>query len=430
MNPEDFEKLLRDFLAGEGGDPAALAAAAGLPNDPKLLAQLMEQMKSALVNMGSQDGSVNWKLASDQARNIAREGAFAVSDSARKSIKDAIAIGELWLDQATAISGVTTEPKLLTREVWVADAMPLFEALANPVATKMSDALSQNLQDNAPEEISALIGNAGAIMRSAGGTLFAMQLGQALGRLSTEALTGGDIGLPIFQDQRAAFVAQNLEAFIDGLEVEKDQAYIYLAIRELAHTRLFKHSKWLREAIVSQITAYAAGITIDNSRITEISEDFDPSNVDELKAALETGAFIADRSEEQQHSLDRIEATLALIEGWVDVVTEDATKLLPKSAAIAEAIRRRRATGGPAEKTFGAIVGLELRPRKLREAAAMWRKIGEAVGVEKRDSLWDHPDLTPSAEDIDDPSAIIAKLSGLAPEADEFDKALRDLLGE
>ena len=430
MNPEDFEKFLKDFMAGKGGDAAELAAAAGLPNDPKLIAKMVEQLQAALGGAENANGSVNWKLATDQARAIAREGAYGVDEDSRKAIRDAVSIGTLWLDQATSMPGLNSEPKLLTRELWVADAMQLFEALSAPVANRMSEALAQNLRDNAPEELASIMGNASGLMRSAGGALFAMQLGQALGKLSAEVISGGDIGLPIFQDQRVAFVPQNLKAFIEGLEVETDQAFIYLSIREMAHTRLFKHSKWLRDAIVGQVANYASGITIDNDRIHEIAEDFNATNPDELKRALETGAFIAPRSEDQQRALDRIETMLALIEGWVDVVTEEATKLLPKAAAIGEAVRRRRATGGPAEQTFGTIVGLELRPRKLREAAEMWRKIGAAVGTEKRDSLWDHPDLVPNAEDIADPTALIAKLAGGAEIGDEMDQALRELLGE
>ncbi len=430
MNPEDFEKFLKDFMAGKGGDAAELAKAAGLPNDPALIAKLVEQLQAALGGQDNEDGSVNWKLATDQAKAIAREGAVSVSEGSRKSIRDALSIGTLWLDQATSMPGLNNEPKLLNRELWVADAMPLFEALSTPVANRMSEALAQNLRDNAPEELSAILGNAGGLMRSAGGALFAMQLGQALGKLSAEVISGGDIGLPIFQDQRIALVPQNLEALIAGLELEADQAYIYLGIREMAHTRLFKHSKWLRDSIVGQITNYASGIKIDNDRINEIAEDFSATNPDELKKALETGAFIAPRSEEQQLALDRIETMLALIEGWVDVVTEEATKLLPKANAIAEAVRRRRATGGPAEQTFGTIVGLELRPRRMREAAEMWRQIGAAVGIEKRDALWDHPDLLPREDDILDASSIINKLSGGNAGEDELDQALRDLLGE
>ena len=430
MNPEDFEKFLKDFMAGQGGDAAELAKAAGLPDDPKLIAKMVEQLQAALGSQDNADGSVNWKLATDQAKGIAREGAQGVSEDARKAIRDALAIGTLWLDQATAMPGLNNEPKLLTRELWVADAMPLFEALSSPVANRMSEALAQNLRDNAPEELSSILGNASGLMRSAGGALFAMQLGQALGKLSAEVISGGDIGLPIFQDQRVALVPQNLAAFIQGLEIESDQAYIYLGTREMAHTRLFKHSKWLRDSIVGQIANYASGIKIDNDRINEIAEDFSATNPDELKKALQTGAFIAPRSEDQQHALDRIETMLALIEGWVDVVTEDATKLLPKSNALAEAVRRRRATGGPAEQTFGTIVGLELRPRRLREAAEMWRRIGAAVGSERRDSLWDHPDLLPREEDILDASALIEKLGSNGAQGDDLDQALRDLLGD
>lgn len=417
-------------MAGKGGDAAELAAAAGLPNDPKLIAKMIEQLQAALGSQENADGAVNWKLATDQARALAREGAVAVSEDSRKAIREATGIGSLWLDQATAMPGVNVEPKLLTRELWVADAMPLFEALSAPVANRMSEALAQNLKENAPEELSAILGNASGLMRSAGGALFAMQLGQAIGKLSAEVISGGDIGLPIFQDQRAAFVPQNISSFVDGLEIEADQAFIFLCVREMAHTRLFKHSKWLRDSIVSQISNYASGIKIDNQRINEIAEDFSATNPDELKRALETGAFIAERSEEQQLVLDRIETVLALIEGWVDVVTEEATKLLPKAAAISEAIRRRRATGGPAEQTFGTIVGLELRPRRLREAAEMWRQIGSAVGVEKRDSLWDHPDHLPRDTDISNPSEVIAKLRGGSTASDAMDEALRDLLGE
>ena len=417
-------------MAGKGGDAAELAAAAGLPNDPKLIAKMVEQLQAALGSQENATGAVNWKLATDQARAIARENAISVSEESRKAIRDASAIGSLWLDQATAMPGVNQEPKLLTRELWVADAMPLFEALSAPVANRMSEALAQNLKENAPEELSAILGNASGLMRSAGGALFAMQLGQAIGKLSAEVVSGGDIGLPIFQDQRAAYVTQNLSTFVDGLEIEKDQAFIFLSVREMAHTRLFKNSKWLRDSIVSQISNYASDIKIDNQRINEIAEDFSATNPDELKRALETGAFIAERSEEQQLVLDRIETVLALIEGWVEVVTEEATKLLPKAAAISESIRRRRATGGPAEQTFGTIVGLELRPRRLREAAEMWRQIGNAVGIEKRDSVWDHPDLLPRDSDISNPSALIAKLRGGSTSSDAMDEALRELLGE
>ena len=429
LDPKDFEAFMREFLekGASGMDVEKLAAAAGLPNDPAQLAAMLSQLRSAL-NQSNPDGSaVNWKLASDQARQLAAANSIAVSDDIRKQLNDALAIANLWLNQATQVSDLTQEPKMLSRELWVQDAMPLFQALSSPVAERMSVALSESLQANAPEELSGVLGNATSMMRSMGGALFAMQLGQSLGKLSTEVLTGGDIGLPIFAEQRAAFLTQNLESYINELDVETDQVLIYLAVRELAHARLFKQSKWLREHVINQITQYAAEIKIDTQRIQEMTRDFDPNDTAALQQAFQSGAFIAARNDEQNRALESIENILALIEGWVDAISDQATSLLPKSIAIGEAVRRRRASGGPAEKTFGTLIGLELRPRRLREAATLWREIGHRLGNEKRDALWDHPDLLPTAEEIVNPELLFARLAG---GSDNFDKELRDLLGE
>ncbi len=429
-NPEDFEAFMREFLekGAQGMDVEKLAAAAGLPNDPAQMAALMAQLRAALGQMAASDGSVNWKLASDQARQLAASESEAPSAETRSELVKALSVATLWLNGATQISELTNEPKFLTRELWVQDAMPLFQALATPVAERMSAALSDSLRESAPEEIIGMIGNATSMMKSLGGALFAMQLGQSLGKLSSEVLTGGDIGLPIFADQRAAFVTQNITNYINALDVETDQVLIYLSVRELAHARLFKHSRWLREHVITQITQYASEIKIDTTQIEELTREMESIDAAALQEAFQNGAFIAARSEEQTRALESIENTLALIEGWVDAVTDQATSLLPKSIAIGEAVRRRRATGGPAEKTFGTLIGLELRPRKLREAATIWREIGHRLGSEKRDALWQHPDMLPTADEIANPELLFTRLN--AGTDDGFDQALRDLLGE
>ena len=52
-NPEDFEKFLRDFLAGnENADAAKLAAAAGLPNDPAAIAAFDAVVRDHVLGAG------------------------------------------------------------------------------------------------------------------------------------------------------------------------------------------------------------------------------------------------------------------------------------------------------------------------------------------------------------------------------------------
>ena len=426
QKPEDFEALLRRFLAGEPLDPEQIAKAAGLPVDPAALQQLLSKLTAAIVPGETTEG-LNWSLVETQAKQIASANSRKVPESVGKSIDAAMATGSLWLDEVTDVASITSEPKLLSRELWVADSLGLFKDLATPVANRMSEALTENFKENLPEEFSGFMSQASGLMKSAGSVMFAMQMGQALGRMSEEVLSAGDIGLPIFKEPRPAFVAQNLAELVDSLEEDSDQVYFYFVIRELAHARLFKQSKWLREYTVNLITAYAREISIDNTRIIEMSENFDPSDIGNIQKAFESGALIAPRTPSQTIALERIETVLALIEGWVDCVTQAATTRLPRSAAIAEVVRRKRSSGGPAEKTFLTLIGLELRPRKLREASAMWNQITAAVGIQKRDAIWSHPDLLPTDADIQDPTALIAKLSNSAPE-DDMDQALRDLL--
>lgn len=134
----------------------------------------------------------------------------------------------------------------------------------------------------------------------------------------------------------------------------------------------------------------------------------DPTNPESLQAALQSGMFTPQESPEQKRALARLETLLALTEGWVDaVVSQASVDRLPGAVALTETIRRRRASGGPAEQTFATLVGLELRPRRLRDAATLWSALHKEQGVEGRDRLWTHPDLLPSADDLDDPEAFV-----------------------
>jgi hypothetical protein len=113
------------------------------------------------------------------------------------------------------------------------------------------------------------------------------------------------------------------------------------------------------------------------------------------------------------------------VEGWVDAVVDAAASdKLPSAAALRETLRRRRASGGPAEQTFATLVGLQLRPRRLREAAALWAAVAGPAGTAGRDALWAHPDLLPSAEDLDDPEGFVARSTS---PAQDWDAGLRDL---
>ncbi|MBP5803246.1 zinc-dependent metalloprotease [Microbacterium maritypicum] len=430
--PEDFQEFLRKMLSNQSGgdiDPEALRGAFegmdGFTLDPAMMQTIMSQLQGAL-------GGDPWENALRQALFIANRDGQGVTDGSRTSLADSFALANLWLGEATTISELSETPTAMTRGEWVEKTLPVWKEIADPVSTSIADALTSALDTQVPEEMRGVVQGAGRLMRGLGGSVFAAQFGQVLGNLSLEVVSGGDVGIPVLPAGTAAIIPQNLTAFGEGLEIPEDQIALYLATRELAYARLYRHAKWLHLHVMAQITDFARGVTVDVDALEDVASRLDPSNPEELRAAIEGGALLPVQSDAQREALTRLENLIATIDGWVDVVTAQATSRLPDGARIAEAARRRRAVGGPAEDALGALVGLKLRPRRMREASAMWQAVTDAVGISGRDSLWDYPDLMPTAEDIDDPSALVARVQaaerGEQPAADEFDEALARLL--
>jgi putative hydrolase len=156
----------------------------------------------------------------------------------------------------------------------------------------------------------------------------------------------------------------------------------------------------------------------------------DMTNPDSMRELMEGGMFEMDKSPAQQEALERLEVTLALVEGWVDEVVSQATaERMPSAGKLQEAVRRRRAAGGPAEDTFAALVGLELRPRRLRDASTLWGSLRTRQGTEARDGVWMSPALLPTAADLDDPLGFREGASVPAEMSEEdFDAALQRML--
>ena len=245
------------------------------------------------------------------------------------------------------------------------------------------------------------------MMRQMGGMMVGSQIGQALGTLAPEVIGSSDIGLPL--SETAALLPGGIAAFSHGLEIPAEEIRLYLALREAAHHRLFQHVPWLRTQLFGAVEEYAKGITVDTSALEEQIRGLDINDPAQIQEALSGGALLKpEETERQKVALVRLETILALVEGWVGTVVDAAAQgRLPSWAALSETVRRRRATGGPAERTFATLVGLELRPRRLREAAALWQALAAGRGIDGRDAVWSHPDLMPTASDLDDPESFV-----------------------
>jgi putative hydrolase len=409
------------------GDPFG---AGGADFDMSQLGQIFSklgEMFSGAGNVmtgGKPSGLVNYDLA----RQLASSSIGFVAPVPEKTgaaVSDAVHLAETWLDGVTALPAGTTKAVAWTPQDWIDNTLETWKRLCDPVAQQISTVWASAL----PEEARSMAGPLLSMMTQMGGMAFGSQLGQALGTLSREVLTSTDIGLPLGPKGVAALMPEAIESLAEGLEQPRGEILTFLAAREAAHHRLFSHVPWLSSQLLNAVEAFAKGMKIDMSGIEEFAQGFNPASLtdpSQMEQLLNQGIFEPKATPEQTAALERLETLLALIEGWVQTVVTDALgERIPGSSALSETLRRRRATGGPAEQTFATLVGLELRPRKLREAAALWERLTQAVGADARDGVWQHPDLLPTAEDLDEPAGFIDRMIG--GDTSDIDQALADL---
>jgi putative hydrolase len=367
------------------------------------LAAMLRQFANMLTSQGG-GGPLNWDLAKDIARHTAAaDGDPSVVDAERAVVVEALRLADLWLDEVTALPSGIRSPQAWSRAEWIENTLPVWSKLCDPIATRMV----KTLDTSVPPEMQAMAGPLVGMLRQMAGMMVGGQAGQGLGTLAKEVVGSSDVGLPLAPEGVGALLPSGVAEFGSGLEVPDDEVRLFLALREAAHQRLFAHVPWLRPQLLGAVEEYARGITVDLSRLQDAVSGIDPTDLDSLQRALGGELQLEpEETEQQKATLTRLETLLALIEGWVDTITERAaTGRLPGAVKLAEAVRRRRATGGPAERTFATLVGLELRPRRMREATALWKVVGDVRGSDGRDAVWGHPDLMPTADDLADPQS-------------------------
>ena len=378
---------------------------------------------------------------------------------------EALAVAQLWLDPKTDFTAPVAPAQIWSRSQWIDETLvgwceivaPLAESLSGAVSGAISgltkealgdafgDSFSDesgnqssnpfssfgfgpptnsdtssnaNNSDNSDPKINPMAGifnQMSNAMRAFGGVIFATQLGETIKTTAGTVTGGADIGIPLLTNNRPALIATNCNAWGAELGIPEAELRYYLALREVAGVRLFNNVPWLREYVTNAIKSYSAGIKVNIEKIQEgmagmagMSEIAGIGTSPEaLNEAIANGLFTTDETPAQKSAILRLETIAALVEGWIDEVSASAAlEHLPALPALRESARRGRATGGPMQKAFAALIGLEISPRASRDAATFFNYIATNESISQRDELWISPESLPTIEEITNPSAF------------------------
>ena len=414
----DFEALLKQF-SEMGIDSDALAGA-----------------KSFLENMGSAKTGSDQNLITVAAlRDIAKEiisakGDLPVGTADQERLGQSLAIANTWLDPEILFPSATaTTQSAWAKREWLDESLTGWQQLIEPLAVGMADALANIISSSSsslpieftgeinqsPEQQDAMKAMLARLLRGFMGTLIATHLGRGIGLLANSITGANDVAIPLLKaDSGSHLIPQNVNEWAQGLGIDLEQVTIYLALREAAAARLFANTTWLNTYLRDAIISYGKGITIDVDSITRQAEEamssgeIDINNPESLNLALNAGLFTPQQTPSQELALTKLEMALALIEGWIDhVISEVASDRIPAFNALIENSRRRRATSSPMQQLFANLLGLEVSPRKMREASAFWGEVKKIRGSDGRDKCWEDPAFLPMPDDLADVAAFL-----------------------
>ena len=414
----DFEALLKQF-SEMGIDSGALAGA-----------------KSFLESMGgAKTGSAQNLITVAALRDIAKKiitakGDLPVGTADQQRFNQSLEIANTWLDTEILFPSITTSTQSAwAKREWLDESVAGWQELIEPLAVGMADALANVISSSTsslpieftgetnqtPEQQDAMKAMLARLLRGFMGTLIATQLGQGIGLLANSITGANDVAIPLLKaDSGSHLIPQNVNEWADGLGIDLEQVTIYLSLREAAAARLFANTTWLNSYLKDVIISYGKGITIDVDSITRQAEqamssgEIDINNPESINLALSAGLFTPQQTPAQELALTKLEMALALIEGWIDhVISEVAGDRIPAFNALIENSRRRRATNSPMQQLFANLLGVEVSPRKMREASAFWSEVKIIKGSDGRDKCWDDPAFLPMPDDLADVKAFL-----------------------
>ena len=89
--------------------------------------------------------------------------------------------------------------------------------------------------------------------------------------------------------------------------------------------------------------------------------------------------------------------------------------VVPSVAAIRERFEGRRRSGNPLERLLRRLFGIEMKMKQYAEGAAFVRTVVDAVGMPGLNRVWGGPEMLPTATEIRDPAAWLARTATEPP---------------
>lgn len=303
-------------------------------------------------------------------------------------------------DEVIAYTGLrpaTTPPppEPVGRTAWAANALALLRELGGELDQRAADAMDR------PQGL----GRLGRLVVGAG---LAAEAGAVAGYASRKVLGQYDISLvDPRRPPRLLFVVPNLRVAQVQLEADPATFLHWVALHETTHGVQFAAVPWLREHVADLVRRLVGGAAdwLQSGGLRQAAARLARTDPRRIGGAILRGELARALADPEQGPLvDRLQATMAVIEGHAEHVMDAvAADLGGEHAVLRERLEARRRSRTGLDALVGRLLGLELKLRQYRLGKGFCDSIAEAVGVDGLNRVWQNPENLPDLGELERP---------------------------
>jgi coenzyme F420 biosynthesis associated uncharacterized protein len=294
--------------------------------------------------------------------------------------------------------------------------VPMSE-LPAPEMVSRTEWIEANLRSMRPvlDRVGARVGGGMGVLgrptRAVTRALFSAQVGGLTGFLAQRVL--GQYDMPLLDSTgapRLLLVGPNLGAAAERLDADGEQLLHWVTLHELTHAVQFGSVPWLRLHLASLVREVVdtLEVRIDTSKGLRLPSTDDLRSLIESLRKGELVTLVIGR--ERRILVDRIQATMAVIEGHAEHVMDAiGAEVIPSQAELRAGLERRRQSRSGPMRLLERVLGFELKLRQYRDGKHFCDTVVERVGIEGLNRVWSAPHALPSLAELVDPDAWIAR---------------------
>jgi len=297
--------------------------------------------------------------------------------------------------------GDLPEAELVGRTEWARVNLESFEHLSRRVEEHLQERMSASNDGR-------VSGIQRTIVRAATGA----EIGLAVGYLSQRVIGQYDVALigPA-RAPRLLFVGPNLSAARARLDVNRDLFLRWIALHETTHAVHFASVPWLREYIggIAEELFEKAAVEVKPSEILGKLVRLNPRELLRSVKGGELATLLL--PEDQRRLIDRLTATMTLVEGYAEHVMDAVGEQLdPGYAGLRRALDRDRDRRGLLDSIVSKVLGLEMKLAQYRRGKAFADEVVRAHGIRTLNRAWSGPEALPRPEELDSPAEWVERV--------------------